>query len=111
MIQINVHEAKAKLSEYLAAVEAGEIVQICRRNVPIAQLTPLPRPDAMPRPVGLACDAGCDIPESFFEPLPEALLAAFNGALPDPLRGASTYPEAVNARTVLEAAEPTADAK
>ncbi len=35
MITINTHEAKAKLSEYLAAVEAGEIVQICRRNVPI----------------------------------------------------------------------------
>lgn len=42
MIVINVHEAKAKLSEYLAAVEAGESVQICRRNVPVAQIVPLP---------------------------------------------------------------------
>lgn len=40
MIVINTHEAKAKLSEHLAAVESGEIVQICRRNIPIAQLVP-----------------------------------------------------------------------
>ncbi len=85
MISINTHEAKAKLSEYLAAVEAGETVQICRRNVPIAQLVPLPKPESEPRPVGLACDAEYDLPESFFEPLPEELLSAFSGEMPDSL--------------------------
>jgi prevent-host-death family protein len=85
MLNINIHEAKAKLSEYLAAVEAGETVQICRRNVPVAQIVPLPRARKEPRPVGLACDANYEIPESFFEPLPDELLKAFNGELPDPL--------------------------
>jgi prevent-host-death family protein len=85
MIVINTHEAKAKLSEYLAAVEAGEVVQICRRNVPIAQLVPLSKPNNEPRPIGLGpCEEGYDIPQSFFDPLPDELLKAFNGELPDP---------------------------
>lgn len=85
MIVINVHEeAKAKLSEYLAAVEAGESVQICRRNVPVAQIVPLPVARREPRPVRLACDAGHDIPPEFFEPLPDEMLKAFGGEPPDP---------------------------
>lgn len=102
MIVINTHEAKAKLSEYLAAVEAGEIVQICRRNVPVAQIVPLPKPRSKPRPVGLACDAEYEIPDSFFEPLPDELLKAFNGELPDPL-----LDEFAQAENTLKAAEPT----
>ncbi len=86
MISINTHEAKAGLSEYLAAVESGEVVQICRRNVPIAQLVPLPKPDPSPRPIGLGpTEDGYDIPAGFFEPLPDDLLRAFNGEAPDPL--------------------------
>jgi prevent-host-death family protein len=82
---INIHEAKAKLSEYLAAVEAGETVQICRRNVPIAQIVPLPKLRSEPRPIGLGpFEEGYELPDSFFEPLPEELLKAFNGELPDP---------------------------
>lgn len=85
MLNINVHEAKAKLSEYLAAVEAGETVVICRRNVPVAQIVPIHQARKEPRPIGLACDADYDIPASFFEPLPDDLLKAFNGELSDPL--------------------------
>ncbi len=81
MLSINIHEAKAKLSEYLAAVEAGETVQICRRNVPVAEIVPLRQPRKSPRPIGLACDSDYDIPASFFEPLPDELLKAFNGEL------------------------------
>lgn len=108
MISINTHEVKAKLSEYLAAVEAGEVVQICRRNVPIAQLVPLPKPSMEPRPVGLACDPEYEIPASFFEPLPDELLKAFNGELPDPFLDNLVYPEAGNSQTILKAAEPNA---
>lgn len=111
MIMINIHEAKAKLSEYLAAVEAGESVQICRRNVPIAQLVPLPKQDTEPRPIGLACDPEYEIPESFFEPLPEELLKAFNGELPDPLLDNLAYLEAESAQPALKVAEPSVDQK
>jgi prevent-host-death family protein len=39
MIQANVAELKNHLSEYLQRVEAGQCVEICRRNVPMARIT------------------------------------------------------------------------
>jgi len=106
MISINTHEVKAKLSEYLAVVESGEIVQICRRNVPIAHLVPLPKPGTDPRPVGLACDAEQDLPDSFFDPLPDDFLKAFNGELPDPFLDSLSYPKAEGVQPMLKVAEP-----
>jgi prevent-host-death family protein len=104
MIAINIHEAKAKLSEYLTAVEAGETVQICRRNVPVAQIVPLQKPRTEPRPIGLGpFEEGYELPDSFFEPLPDELLKAFNGELHDPfLDSLAENPP------VLKAAEPIA---
>lgn len=43
MIQMNVAEARAKLSQLLAAVEAGEEVVIARDGVPAARLVPVIR--------------------------------------------------------------------
>ena len=77
MIRVNVAEAKAHLSRYLESVERGETVVLCRRNVPIAEIRALPRPAREPRPVGI--DRGMTIPATFFEPLPDDLLAAFEG--------------------------------
>ena len=77
MNRINVAEAKARLSHYLAKVGEGETVLICRRNVPIAELRPIRAPLHQPRPVGV--DRGMTIPDSFFDPLPEDLLDAFEG--------------------------------
>lgn len=80
MISLNVNEVKAHLSEYLHAVESGETVVICRRNVPIAEIRALsPKSSASPQPIGLAQDRGELLPDSFFEPLPKELLAAFSG--------------------------------
>ena len=39
---INVADLKNRLSEHLEAVEAGQELVICRRNVPIARLTAMP---------------------------------------------------------------------
>ena len=77
MKQINVAEAKARLSHYLDKVGKGETVIICRRNVPIAELRPIPARLRQPRPVGI--DRGMTIPDSFFDPLPDDLLDAFEG--------------------------------
>ena len=84
MIQhrINIAEAKARLSYLLGRVSRGETVVICRRNVPIAELRRIPAPLRQPRPVGI--DRRMTIPDSFFEPLPDDLLDAFEG------RGEST---------------------
>ena len=77
MIRANIADAKTHLSRYLQRVEDGETVVLCRRNVPIAEIRPLPKPPDRLRPVGI--DRGMSIPASFFEPLPQDLLDAFHG--------------------------------
>ena len=79
MIVVNVHEAKAKLSEYLDAAERGERVVICRRNRPVAELRrSTPSLDG-PRPIGL--DRGqFEVSGTFFEPLPDELADPWSGA-------------------------------
>lgn len=49
----------------------------CRRNVPVVESPPLPKPPRKSRPV--AIDHRMRIPVSFFEPLPRHLIAAFQG--------------------------------
>ena len=75
MLKIDIAEAKKRLSRCLERVERGETVVLCRRNVPIAEIRPLPRPPAHERPVGV--DRGMTVPDSFFEPLPDEILEAF----------------------------------
>ena len=77
MIKINTAEAKTHFSRYLGKVENGETIIVCRRNLPIAEIRPIPKPPTKPRPVGI--DRGLEIPASFFEPLPDELLDAFEG--------------------------------
>jgi antitoxin (DNA-binding transcriptional repressor) of toxin-antitoxin stability system len=59
-------------------VEAGEVVRICRRNVPVAELRPLPEPAPGKRPPGLA-KGMFEVPPSFFEPLPDEVVDGFTG--------------------------------
>ena len=44
-LTVKIGEAKARLSELLAKVEAGEEIVIARGNEPIARLDPLPKPE------------------------------------------------------------------
>lgn len=78
MLKVNIHEAKANLSKYIAAAGRGETVLICHRNLPVAELRPLPRARTKPRPIGLA-RGEFKIPRNFFEPLPEEIVAGFQG--------------------------------
>jgi antitoxin (DNA-binding transcriptional repressor) of toxin-antitoxin stability system len=78
MIKLNIHEAKTHLSAYLAKLEEGETILLCKRNVPIAEIRPLPRKPKEPRPIGLA-KGKFEVPDSFFEPLPDDLLDLFEG--------------------------------
>ncbi len=77
MIKINTAEAKTHFSRYLGRVENGETIIVCRRNLPIAEIRPIPKLPDNPRPVGI--DRGLKIPASFFEPLPDEILDAFEG--------------------------------
>ena len=77
MIRVNIADAKANLSRYLASVEDGETILLYRRNMPVAEIRPVTKPLAEPRPVGI--DRGMTLPSNFFEPLPDDLLDAFEG--------------------------------
>lgn len=71
-IMLNVHEAKTRLSEILARVEQGEDVVIARAGRPVARLTAFHPSRA--RAFGIV---PLKVPDSFFEPLPESELAAW----------------------------------
>jgi len=76
---VNVHEAKAHLSEYLAAAERGEEIVIARRNKPVARLVAVePERPKKQRPFGLARGMG-HVPDDFNEPLDDELLGLFTG--------------------------------
>jgi prevent-host-death family protein len=65
-IQVNVQEAKTRLSQILAQAERGEEVVIARDGKPIARLVPVGNPP--PRPVGFVSGT---LSDGFFEPLPD----------------------------------------
>jgi prevent-host-death family protein len=69
---VNVQEAKTRLSELLARVERGEEVVIARAGRPIAHLSAV-----APAPQRAFGFLELTVPESFFEPLAEEELAAW----------------------------------
>jgi antitoxin (DNA-binding transcriptional repressor) of toxin-antitoxin stability system len=85
MIVVNIHEVKARLSEYLDAVSKGERVLICKRNQPIAELRAVDQKRTEPRQIG-GGPFHFDVPRSFFEPMPDEVLDAFES---DPVFPAS----------------------
>jgi antitoxin (DNA-binding transcriptional repressor) of toxin-antitoxin stability system len=78
MIKLNIHQAKTHLSRYLDRLLRGEVIVLCRRNVPIAEIHPIKSPRSAPRPIGLH-KGQFTVPGSFFFPLPDDLLDAFEG--------------------------------
>lgn len=63
---INVHEAKAHLSELLERAHAGEEIVLSKYGKPYARLVPLEKLEKVP--LGFLPGR---IEETFFEPLPE----------------------------------------
>lgn len=78
MTQIEIHQAQAELPYYLEQVVRGETIVVCKDNEPIAEIRPIVKPRKAPRPIGLA-KGKFEVPSSFFEPLPDDLLDAFQG--------------------------------
>lgn len=66
MVQVNVQDAKTRLSQLLQAAERGEEVIIARNGAPVVRLVAVGPPP--PRPVGFVAGS---VPEAFFDPLPE----------------------------------------
>lgn len=71
---INVHEAKTHLSRLLDRARAGEEIVISKANKPYAKLIPFdPRPRRQPGGLTGA------LPQSFFDPLPDAEMIGLTG--------------------------------
>ncbi len=76
MAIVNVHEAKTHLSRLLARVEEGEEIVIARNGTPVARLVRCKKRGKR-RPGSMA--GVFTVPDSFFDPLPEEELAAWEG--------------------------------
>ncbi len=77
MKKVNVHEAKTHLSRLLNRAAAGEEIVIAKAGRPVARLVPI-GPSLGKKRLGI--DEGqYDVPADFDAPLPEEILAAFEG--------------------------------
>jgi prevent-host-death family protein len=77
MAKVNIRELKAHLSAFIDRVEGGETIIVAKRNEPVAELRPIARRSAariLGKPV-----KDLHVPATFFEPLPDDVVAAFDG--------------------------------
>jgi prevent-host-death family protein len=78
MDHINLYEAKTKLSELVDRAAAGEEIVIARHGRPVARLVAYAPPPGKRRKLGVLAGQGW-IADDFDAPLPEDVLAAFEG--------------------------------
>ncbi len=81
MKRLTIHRARTQLPSVIARLRPGETVLIYRGSKPIAELRALPVRRRRPRPFGLYAGK-FTVPPSFFDPLPDDLLDAFEGKAP-----------------------------
>lgn len=77
MEKVNVHDAKTHFSRLLDRAEEGEEFVIAKAGRPVARLGPLVR-RGKKRRLGLL-DGKFRIPDDFNDPLPDEVIAAFEG--------------------------------
>jgi len=77
MEKVNVHDAKTHFSRLLDRAEEGEEFVIAKAGRPVARLGPLARQEKKRR-LGLL-DGKFKIPDDFNAPLPDEVIAAFEG--------------------------------
>jgi len=74
---VTIHKAKTTLSKLVARAEAGEEIVIARAGTPVVKLVPI-APVKPKRQFG-AMKGRIALDDSFFEPLPEEELRAWEG--------------------------------
>ncbi|RJQ46660.1 MAG: type II toxin-antitoxin system Phd/YefM family antitoxin [Gammaproteobacteria bacterium] len=80
MGKVNIHDAKTRLSRLVDEAAMGEEIIIAKSGKPVARLVPI-KPAAVPRRKGLLKNK-IKIHPDFYRPLPEQVLAAFEGRMP-----------------------------
>jgi prevent-host-death family protein len=76
MKSVNIHEAKTHLSRFVEEVAAGEELIIAKAGKPMARLVPIVSTER--RRLGLL-RGRIQVPDDFDEPMPEEVLALFQG--------------------------------
>jgi prevent-host-death family protein len=76
--QLNIHEAKAKLSSLVDQAARGKSFIIAKSGTPLAKLGPLNQPPAGKIKIGFM-KGKITIADDFDAPLPESVLRAFEG--------------------------------
>lgn len=74
---VNIHEAKTHLSRIVDEVAAGDEVIIAKAGKPMARLIPMPAA-VKTKKLGLL-KGKIKVPDDFNAPLPDEVLAAFEG--------------------------------
>jgi len=77
MVTASIDDVQRDFPSYLKRVSAGETVLILQGDTPVAELKPATT--AQLRPFGL-CAGEFTVPDDFDAPLPETVLAEFEGA-------------------------------
>lgn len=75
MTSVSVHEAKTHLSRLLREIEAGQEIDITRRNKVVARIVP-PEPLAK-KPLLGAMKGQFELDDAFFDPIPDEDLRAW----------------------------------
>lgn len=77
MLTANIFEVKTSLSRYLKRLKFGEVLVICNRNEPVAELKLIASKSRQKRKLGTF--RGEIKMSADFDSLPDELTAAFNG--------------------------------
>ena len=80
-MQVNIYEAKTRLSELVEQASRGETVVIAKSGTPMAKLVPLSHGPKRKIKYGLM-KGEIEIADDFDAPLPDDILAAFEGRDP-----------------------------
>ena len=76
--RVSIKAFQGGLEDYVRRVEQGESFVLCRDGAPVAEVVPSTTRSQVKRPIGLGKGL-IQIPDSFFDPLPDDELRAFEG--------------------------------
>lgn len=78
MIQVNLEDIKKDISTFIQNVECGEKLILISSGKPVAEVNPLSDESNKLRPYALCADE-FEVPDDFDDPLPNDILASFEG--------------------------------
>ena len=78
IIRLDILEAEGNLYKYVAMLKPEGKIILCQGDIPVAEIRRLPGATDKRRPIGLGVGLA-QIPDSFYESLPDELLDLFEG--------------------------------